>query len=128
MSSLQKQFPNATMIDGEKQPSEQILDKLMESLTSNNNVTILTLPPKGSANDIEVKLWDQVNLTHEWQQKAIAAKIPYEMEWFVISNIQKDSDNNPISYNLTGSMGGGWKSVDWNQPNVIASIVGNMMS
>lgn len=117
-SNLEKKFPDANTIDG---ASTQIQDALRKSV-NNNNVTILTLPPKGSANDVEVKLWNQVILTKEMQKKARDAKIPYETEWFIVSRINMENGA-PVSYNLTGSMGGGWAGLDWNLPGVIDYIV-----
>jgi hypothetical protein len=126
MTDLKTTFPNATVIDGINQSSATITTQIHESF--DNRITILELPPKGSANDKEVKLWDQVMLTKEYQAKAKRDNIPYEMEWFVISKINTNADGTPSTYNLSGSMGGGWVNINWNQPNMIDSIVGNMMS
>ena len=127
MSSLTGKFPDAKVVDGVNQSSEEIQASLLENITSGQPVTLLTLPPKGSANDLNIKEWDQVILTPEWQERAKQAKIPYETEFFVVGKMVKNSEGNIESYNLNGSMGGGWSGIDWNQPNVIAKIWGNMM-
>lgn len=120
MNTLQEQFPEATKIDGTKHTSEEVISQLKKTIeTHESNITILKLPPKGSANDKEVAIWNQVMLTKEWQQKAKDANIPYETEWFMISKINYNVEKKPISYNLSGSMGGGWQNMDWNLPNVI---------
>ena len=128
MTSLTKAFPDAKVVDGVNQSSEEIQAELDKCVTGGNRITILTLPPKGSANDIGVKEWDQVILTKEWQERAKKANIPYEMEWFIVSNINKDGEGKPVSYRLMGSTTGGWNGIDWNQPNVISRIIGNMMT
>lgn len=111
-----------SIIDGVNQSSTQIRNA-MDVSVENNSVTILTLPPKGSANDLEVKLWNQVVLTKDMQQKARDANIPYHTEWFMISRINTNDDGVPVSYNLSGSMGGGWIDLDWNQPGVIEYVI-----
>ena len=128
MTDLKTSEPSTRVIDGMNQSSTTITKQMEESLHKGNQITILTLPPKGSANDKEVKLWDQVMLTKEYQAKAKQDNIPYEMEWFVVSRINTNADGTPSTYNLSGSMGGGWVNIDWNQPNIIDYIVGNMMS
>ena len=127
--SLDKIFPEAKIIDGLKYSSKEILSQITQNIQSKegSQITLLNLPSKGSANDMEVKEWDQVILTSEWQKRAKDANIPYEMEYFIITQIKRDSENNPISYRLIGSMGGGWDNIDWNQPNVISNIISNLV-
>ena len=67
-------------------------------------------------------------LTKEWQNRAKAANIPYETEWFVVTKINKAADGKSISYKLVGSMGGGWEGIDWNEPNIISHIQSNFMN
>ena len=127
MASIEDKFPEACVIDGVGSTTDEINVALDKSLVEGNQITILKLPPKGSANDMNVKQWDQVILTQEWQKKARDAQIPYETEWFVITHIEMDEDGNPIWFRMTGSMCGGWDKISWNTPNIIASIFGNMM-
>ena len=127
MASIEDKFPEACVIDGVGSTTDEINNALDKSFIEGNQITILNLPPKGSANDMNVKQWDQVILTQEWQKKARDAGIPYETEWFVITHIEMDKDGNPIWFRMTGSMRGGWDKISWNTPNIIASIFGNMM-
>ena len=126
MNNLKSVLPEANVIDGININKEEILDKISKSV-QDNKITILNLPAKKSANDIGVKLWDQVILTKKWQALAKKAKIPYETEWFVVSCINKDIDGKTISYNLTGSMSGCFSNVDFNEGDVIERVIGNMM-
>ena len=63
MTDLKTSEPSTCVIDGVNQSSATITKQMEESLHNGNQITILKLPPKGSANDKEVKLWDQVMLT-----------------------------------------------------------------
>lgn len=129
MTDLTTIFPNAKVVDGINTSRSQMIDNLNEELNSKeNNVVILNLPSKGSANEFDVKLWDQVRLSSTWRLKAKNAGIPYEMECFTVSRITRDSLDQPISYNLSGSMGGGWLDIDWNQGGIIDSVGGNLIS
>ena len=76
----------------------------------------------------KIDRWDKVILTNAWQKKAKQAKIPYEMEWFIVSRLHTDASGNVVAFDLSGSNGGRFpQSIALNTPGVISSKIGNLM-
>ena len=90
-------------------------------------VKVIYQAPKGSLKwfeeETEEKIgrWTKVYLTKNMQRIAKKKSIPYETQYFMISHIETDG-NNKKTYNLMGSMGGGFGGLKWDQGDIIDRI------
>ena len=114
------------ILDGKKEDIKLVgaTEKLNENKKLNImstqmlSIEVFDTNSQNSGNYHKIQNFDRVMLTDEWVKKAKSSKIPYPSDWFMVTGLKEQT------YNMDGSMGGGFSCINMNTGGVIKHNLG----